>query len=354
MSGVDGVVTPPRRRTTQALLPVRHPGRDAHYDLYPSFPLAGGSVDAGWGPIVDAIGSSGVLLVDGGSGVDWEDAASAIRATLEARGRRVGVRSTRATFLPTADLERAIAPFLGGDDPVFGTRFEGDLRDLMDRRALAELARRDDAEHDALVVVGPGAALADDAAPLAYLEVPRNEQQFRARAGALTHLGADAPSADAKATYKRLSFVEWPLLERHKAELWPRIARFADVQREEPLSVSGASLRATLAVMASAPFRARPWFEPGAWGGSWLLEHMPELPRDVPNYAWSFELISPENGLLLEADGLLLETGFDSLMIESGAAVLGDGAARFGRAFPIRFDYLDTVDGGNLSVQCHP
>ena len=354
MSARDGGATRLRRRTTQALLPTRHPGRGAHYDLYPSFPLVGGSVDAGWGPIVDAMGSSSVLLVDGGAGVDWDDVAGGIRAALEAGGRRADVRSTGTAFLAARDLAHVIEPFLGDDDPVFGTRFEGDLRDLMDLRALAELARRDDPERDALVIVGPGAALADAAAPLVYLELPRNEQQFRARAGALTHLGADAPSTDPKAAYKRLYFVEWPLLERHKAGLWPRIARFADVQREEPLSVSGASLRATLVVMASAPFRARPWFEPGAWGGSWLLEHMPDLPRDVPNYAWSFELISPENGLLLEADGLLLETGFDSLMIQSGAAVLGDGAARFGRAFPIRFDYLDTVDGGNLSVQCHP
>jgi hypothetical protein len=74
----------------------------------------------------------------------------------------------------------------------------------------------------------------------------------------------------------------------------------------------------------------------------------------VPNYAWSFELISPENGLLLEDDGLLLETGFDALMIHASERVLGAGAARFGRDFPIRFDYLDTIRGGNLSVQVHP
>jgi mannose-6-phosphate isomerase class I len=49
-----------------------------------------------------------------------------------------------------------------------------------------------------------------------------------------------------------------------------------------------------------------------------------------------------------------MEISFDLLMAFDARSILGDHTERFGQQFPIRFDFLDTFSGGNLSVQCHP
>ena len=349
MSGLSGEW----RSTSQELPPDSYeqtpPGL---YDLYPGFPVGNGKISPGFATLADRIARAGQVVIDGYIGVFW----SHLRKQLDREFRRHALNvhwiDAREAMLPEKKITSMIRPYLGGDDPIFGKRFTGTLADFFEKRALKNLRPNPKAQVN--ILFGCGAALAGWKGLLIYIDLPKNELQYRSRAGTVTNLGFAEP-APPKEMYKQYYFVDWVALNKHKCDLVDGVDLIVDSQKpERPVSMTGDDFRSGLREMSRNYFRVRPWFEPGAWGGQWAKQNIPDLPQDVPNYAWSFELISPENGLMFESDGQLLEVSFDWLMYYDHEAILGEASDLFGHEFPIRFDYLDTVEGGNLSVQCHP
>lgn len=342
-----------QRNTRQYLLPLKRPPLEqGRYDIYPAHQITEGQVWLGFRALAKTLAEQPIVIMDGYAGVFWEDVVSQLAEIFSMLGKRVHWCNVLPALKSEAEIHELLTPFLGGDDPVFGRRYVGGLADFFCQAALSQLTA--DAHADVTILYGPGAALAGWQGYLVYLDVPKNELQFRARAGQSINLTVTA-ALPPKQAYKRAYFIDWIVLNQHKKRLLPEIDLMVDTQRADiPVFCSGETLRKSLTEMSTNYFRVRPWFEPGAWGGQWIKETIPQLATDVPNYAWSFELITPENGLLLQHEDTLLEVSFDLLMYHAGEAVLGDAHPRFQDDFPIRFDFLDTFKGGNLSVQCHP
>ncbi len=344
------------RNSKQPLLPLSIvPTAIGDYDLFPAFPLPAGEIKCGYAALAKQLSTRKLVVLDGYGGVFWENIRHRLDDALDELGVQAAWCNVADALHPSAVVEKMVAPFLGGDDPLFGTRFTGTLAEFFDPRQLGKL--RPDPNADLNIIYGCGADLAGWGGYLVYFDLPKHEIQYRGRAGNTTNLGvaSNGTKADHKTIYKRFYFVDRVALNAHKAQLLPKIDVVVDEQRPDaPTWTTGEALRAGLTAMSHNYFRVRPWFEAGAWGGQWLKQHIPQLPQDEINYAWSFELITPENGLVFRANDYTLEVSFDFLMMHDHQAILGNAAERFGYEFPIRFDFLDTIGGGNLSMQCHP
>jgi mannose-6-phosphate isomerase class I len=318
------------------------------YDPNPRYAVVGAEPAVGYGAPAAELAARApcVLALDGPAVLPWERVVSDLEEALAAAGTRTRSVDVRASFVPWAEVRRRTAASELPGDPVFGRVFEGSIADLFD--GLPTVETPDDG---VTVVFGPGSALVDHDV-LWYADVPKREALAAVARGDATNVGR--PTGE-PGTEQRLLFVDWPLLDRHKQSLAGRIDRYLDLAgASSPVSLDGDTLQRSLRELAGRPFRTRPTYLPGPWGGQWLRTVL-GISTDSPNLAWSYELITPESGILLGSERPV-EVGFELLMAEQAERVLGKELSdRFGASFPIRFDYLDTFGGGgDLSIQCHP
>ncbi|WP_335965083.1 class I mannose-6-phosphate isomerase [Galbibacter sp. PAP.153] len=340
------------RKTSQPELPVEKNDQVSGYDIYPTFDIGPDLIHSGYESLARALAKSPVIKIDGYAGVLFETVKVRLDNAFQAIGVCPEWVDTQKAYKPEAAIDQMIAPYLGGHDPVFGKIAQLELLDFFETDILKSFNGVDSSTPT--IFYGTGASLIPVDGTNVYIDVSKNEIQYRSRAGSILNLGAKQLGSP-KEMYKRFYFVDWVVLNRHKRKIKDGIDFLIDGQRSTSITwMKGDDWRSGINSCVQNPVRVRPWFEPGAWGGHWIENKIEGLSGDVENYAWSFELIVPENGVIFESSKLLLEFSFDFLMYHAGEDVLGNDFEQYQYEFPIRFDFLDTFDGGNLSIQCHP
>ncbi|MDF2382711.1 class I mannose-6-phosphate isomerase [Nostoc ellipsosporum NOK] len=259
-------------------------------------------------------------------------------------------------LLPGDKLEPLVYPYVT-DDPVFGYITPLTLHDLFDKAALEDISAAIKKDGRQLIFVyGTGASLvAVNYHSLIYADMPRWEIQLRFRRNEVGNIGAHNADAAFAYQYKRAFFVDWRICDKLKRNVLHKADYVLDTTHpDDPKMVTGQALMQALEKVVQRPFRVVPFFDPGPWGGQWLKE-VCDLKRDEKNFAWGFDCVPEENSLLIRFDHILFETPSINLVFYQPQSLLGKKVYdAFGAEFPIRFDFLDTMEGGNLSLQVHP
>ena len=332
--------------------------RQSNYDKTP-FTAVEGKLWKGWEDICGEIrrvcptrpcGQTYVIRIECYQGVHHDE----LREAFSSLSPSLWI-DTERLFKSPGTIQEMTFPYVT-DDRLFGFRSHFKYADFLDQEKTREAQALIAATEGCVVVYGHGAALvAPEAGLTVYADMPRWEIQQRARRHEIHNLGVDNRAEEPSRHYKRGYFVDWLVCDDLKKKLLPTADYWLDTTIPgRPKMIKGNTLRLGLEQTARRPFRVVPFFDPAPWGGQWMKEVCGLDPKQA-NYGWCFDCVPEENSLFLQVESELFEIPANDLVFHQTHALLGGPVeSRFGQDFPIRFDFLDTMGGGNLSLQVHP
>lgn len=326
--------------------------RKSNYDKFPSTQVKG-NIYQGWKEIrktlSEALTKEKVLVVDCYTGVHENELINEL--SVLTNGNIIKVCS----LYKDEESIREMTKHFMTDDVLFGYVTSLHLTDYFDLEKLSEARKQINKSKGPILVYGTGASLVAPYGTLVYVDMARWEIQQRFRRHEVKALGIDNRTDAVSLQYKRGYFNDWRICDQHKDSLFNKVDYWLDTHIEGiPKMIDKNTFMRGIEKTVSKPFRVVPFFDPAPWGGQWMKE-VCDLDRTKQNFGWCFDCVPEENSLLLDINGIKFEMPAINIVLLKSKELLGEPVeARFGKDFPIRFDFLDTIGGGNLSLQVHP
>lgn len=313
-------------------------------------------------------GKSGcVVAMDGYASAKFSDLSGALSQAVRQRGCRVVLRTMDEVYKPVEELDAMVAeclPLNYGEDPVllFGKLYEGSFSDFIDRGKAEKLLEemRNLPEKTLMIFTGYGSASETFSALTdlkVYIDMTPKTAAIRAREGKLINVGDKTPRPFAE-LMRRNYFVDFEIILKNRKRLLTQNEidfYICGDHDEDFVLMSGQDLETILTSLARYPFRTKPVYLEGIWGGEFIRK-VRRLPSEYKNIAWVFDMIPMEVSIVVDADGREVEFPFFTFIQKCPLPIMGEKCTeRFGGYFPIRFNYDDTYhSSGNMSVQVHP
>jgi len=311
-----------------------------------------------------------ILALDGYIGAQFDQIVNIISGKLKMGLIELSVIDFSQVYKSPVQLDEELFSYLPEDkekDPVllFGKIFKEGFELLLDNQKLDSLidilqkSKNNKNDKKVTIIYGYGCTirlLRPFYDLITYLDLTPKEVILRAKKGRFANIG-DNVAKPIKTLLRRCYYVDFEVSGHLRWDLLNDDAIDFYCISDNPDNIKllpRATFNSVMSVLVRYPLRCKPVYIEGIWGGQYVKK-IRNLPEDMRNCAWVFDLIPLEVSILVQAGKQLLEFPFFTFVQKEGKALMGDECVKkFGGYFPIRFNYDDTFhSSGNMSIQVH-
>jgi len=194
------------RKSLQPIMPLHQikTTKPGEYNIYPSFNIGENKIFTSYDSLAEWMMTKNHIMIDGIAGNDWNAIQTQLSNYFKKKNVSVDWYNTDAFKRSPEEIEILIKPFISEPGDVWGKRTDLSLSDFYHTDALSQFQpNKKTALH---ILIGCGAAFANWQ-NLVYVDLPKNEIQYRMRAGHQVSI-SNTNALSNPEIYKRLYFVD--------------------------------------------------------------------------------------------------------------------------------------------------
>ncbi|MEQ8551819.1 MAG: hypothetical protein RIC06_03940 [Cyclobacteriaceae bacterium] len=225
------------------------------------------------------------------------------------------------------------------------------IEDYFDTQKLEGLRKNIDfIEAGVILIYGIGAYKICEPDILIYSDISRWEQDQRFRRGEIENIGLANLQDSYRVKSNWFHFVERKICDQIKRSVIHDCDYFLETNNwKKPKIATGDIIRKAYDYTYSQPFFNAPFFDPELWDGEKKEHNKPD------DFNWGFDCNLDRNNVLFKFQNILFESPAINLIFFDPMKILGKNVFRkYGLDFPIRYNFIDTLDFEDLNLYTFP